>query len=404
MIKKAFEPMIIGNIQFKNRIIRSATHEGMADDEGFATDDLKKLYVRLAKGGVGGIITGYSGVQPNGKSPLYNMTMIHKDEYIPKLKEITDAVHEYGTPIILQIAHCGRQTRSKITGLPVVAPSAVRDTFYNEDMPEELSADEINIIIDDFVSAILRAKKAGFDGVQLHGAHGYLLSQFLSSHSNIRTDEWGGTTRNKYRIISEIYTRAEGIVGDYPIFIKISAHDGQKNGVRIDEAVEIAKLLEESGCAGIEVSSGVIEDGLYTVRGEVLPADAAMEYTFKYKKLPWLGKKILKPIIKRLIKQPKPLLKYNLDAAIQIKKAVNIPVIVVGGINNINDIHHILENETIDFVSMCRPFIAQSNIVKQFEQGKQTKSKCIMCNYCAIIGEERPLKCYQGRLPNQLLL
>ena len=189
MTKKAFEPVAIGNMQFKNRIIRSATHEGMADEEGFATNDLKKLYVRLAKGGAGGIITGYSSVQPDGKSPLYRMTMIDKDDYIPKLKEITDTVHEFGTPIIMQIAHCGRQTRSKVTGLPTIAPSAVRDKFYNEDLPKALSAEEINIIIDNFVRAILRAKKAGFDGVQIHGAHGYLLSQFLSSHSNRRTDE-----------------------------------------------------------------------------------------------------------------------------------------------------------------------------------------------------------------------
>lgn len=400
MIKKAFEPVAIGNMQFKNRIIRSATHEGMADEEGFPTNDLKKIYVRLAKGGCGGIITGYSSVQPDGKSPLYRMTMIDKDDYIPKFKEITDAVHEFGTPIIMQIAHCGRQTRSKVTGLPTVAPSAVRDKFYNEDLPKALSAGEINIIIDNFVRAILRAKKAGFDGVQIHGAHGYLLSQFLSSHSNRRTDEWGGTIQNKYRIISEIYKRAKGIVGDYPILIKISAHDGQKNGVRVNEAVEIAKLLEASGCDGIEVSSGVIEDGLYTMRGEELPGDAAMEYTFKYKKLPFWVKRIARPVIKRMLKQPKPLLKYNLEAAIEIKKAVDIPVIVVGGINNISDINYIVENENIDFVSMCRPFITQPDIVKRFEQGNQTKSKCIMCNYCVIIGEERPLKCYQGKLPN----
>ncbi|MCF6249060.1 MAG: NADH:flavin oxidoreductase [Desulfobacula sp.] len=399
MKKKTFETTVIEGIQFKNRIIRSATHEGMADDKGFATDALKKLYVRLAKGGAGGIITGYSAIQPDGKSPLYNMTMIDTDETIPKFKEITDAVHAFGTPIIMQIAHCGRQTRSKITGVPIVAPSALRDKFYSEDMPKALTTDEINTIIGHFVDAILRTKKAGFDGVQLHGAHGYLLSQFLSSHSNRRTDEWGETIQNKYRIISEIYKRARDVVGDYPILIKISAHDGQKNGVRVDEAVKIAKLLEDSGCAGIEVSSGVIEDGLYTMRSETLPVDPAMAYTFKYKNLPSWVKSFAKPILKLIMKQPKPLLKYNLDAAIQIKKAVGIPVIVVGGINNINDINHIVENENIDFASMSRPFITQPDIVKKFQQGKQIKSKCIMCNYCAIIGEERPLKCYYGKMP-----
>jgi len=400
-MKKTFETAAIEDIQFKNRIIRSATHEGMADDKGFPTDDLKKLYTRLARGGAGAIITGYSAVQPDGKSPLYNMTMIDKDEYIPKFKEITDSVHEFETSVIMQIVHCGRQTRSRITGLPTVAPSAVRDRFYSEDMPKALTPDEINTIIDNFVSAISRAKKAGFDGVQLHGAHGYLLSQFLSSHSNRRTDEWGGTTQNKYRIISEIYKRARDKVGDYPDLIKISAHDSQKNGVRVDEAVKIAKMLEGSGCAAIEVSSGVFEDGLYTMRGETLPADPAMVYTFKYKRLPFWVKSVAKPILKLLIKQPKPLLKFNLDAAIQIKKAVDVPVIVVGGINNINDINHIVEKENMDFVSMSRPFITQPDIVKKFQQGRQATSKCIMCNYCAIIGEERPLKCYYGKLPGK---
>ncbi len=402
MTKTTFETVNIGGVLLKNRIIRSATHEGMADDKGFATDALKKLYVRLAKGGAGAIITGYSAVQADGKSPLYNMTMIDKDEYIPKFKEITLAVHEYGTPVIMQIAHCGRQTRSKITGLPTVAPSAVKDKFYSEDTPKALNTDEINTIIDNFVSAICRAKKAGFDGVQLHGAHGYLLSQFLSSHSNRRTDEWGGTTRNKYRIISEIFKRAKDKIGDYPILIKINAHDGRKKGIKVSEAVEVAKLLEQSGCAAIEVSSGVVEDGLYTMRSKTLPADPAMVYTFKYKKLPSWIKSIAKPLLKLLMPQPKPLLKYNLDAALQIQKAVSTPVIAVGGLNNINDINNVIENSGVEFVSMSRPFITQPDIVNRFQQGKQTVSKCIMCNYCVIIGEERPLKCYYGKLPKNI--
>ncbi|MCP4161277.1 MAG: NADH:flavin oxidoreductase [Deltaproteobacteria bacterium] len=400
---KVFEKSNIDKICFSNRIIRSATHEGMADDDGFATDELKKLYLRLAKGGAGAIITGYTGIQPDGKSPLYNMTMIHKDEFIPKLKEITDAVHEYETPIILQIAHCGRQTRSKITGFPTLAPSAIRDKFYSEDMPRALTVEEINTIISNFVSAISRAKKAGFDGVQLHAAHGYLLNQFLSSHSNRRTDEWGGSTQNKFRIISEIFKRARESVGNYPILVKISAYDNQKNGIRIDEAVEFAKMFQDAGCSGIEVSSGVFEDGLYTMRSEALPAEAAMAYTFKYKTLPSIIKSIATPLLKIFLKQPKPLLKFNLDAAEQIKKTVDIPVITVGGINNIKDINHVVENENIDFVSMARPFIIQPNIVSKFQKGDQAASKCIMCNYCSLIGEERPLKCYYGKLPKENL-
>ena len=314
-------------------------------------------------------------------------------------KEITDAVYEYDTSIIMQISHCGRQTRSKISGLPTVAPSALRDTFYSEDMPKELSEDEINELINNFVSAIIRARKAGFDGVQLHLAHGYLLSEFLSSHANHRKDRWGGSIANKYRIIDEIFKKAKEQVGDYPILAKINAHDGRKNGMRIEEAIIIAQMLEESGCVAIEVSCGTVEDGLYTIRGEKLPAEAAMEYMFKYKNLPGFVKTIAKPILKTVMKQPKPLLKYNLDAATRIKDAVRIPVIVVGGINNIDDINDIIKNKNMDFVSMCRPFIMEPDIVNKFNQGIQTASNCIMSNHCIMIVEDKPLKCYYGKLP-----
>ena len=398
MTHAIFEEASLAGIKLKNRIIRSATHEGMADEKGFPTENLKKLYIRLAKGEVGAIITGYAGVQADGKSSFFAMSMIDSDESIPAYRETTNAVHEYGTPIILQIAHCGRQTRSKSTGLRTVAPSSLRDAFYNEDMPKELSEDEINEIIDNFVSAIVRAKQAGFDGVQLHAAHGYLLSEFLSSYSNRRKDNWGGSTENKYRIVAEIFRRAKEQVGDYPILVKMNAHDGRKNGMKIEEAIGIAQMLEQSGCAAIEVSCGVFEDGLYTMRGEKLPADAAMQYTFKYKKLPTLVKAIAKPLLTAFMKQPKPLLKYNLEAAMQIKKAVKIPVIVVGGINNMDDINHLIKDSNMDFVSMSRPFIIEPNIAAKFKQGTQTVSKCIMCNYCAIIGEEKPLKCHYGKL------
>lgn len=402
MDNKIFRHALLAGITLNNRIIRSATHEGLADENGYPTEKLKELYVRLARGGVGAIITGYAGVQADGKTNLFAMTMMDNDDKIPAYKEITRAVHQHNTPIILQLAHCGRQTRSKITGCPTVAPSAIRDTLFTEDMPRELSEEGINGIIDNFVAAIIRAKKAGFDGAQLHCAHSYLIAQFLSSNTNRRNDRWGGSTENKYRIIAEILRRAKEQVGDFPILVKINAYDGRKNGMRIDEAVLIAVMLEQSGCGAIEVSCGSFEDGFYPIRNEKMPLEAIMEYNFRYKNLPKAIKAVAKPFVPVFMKQPKPLLKYNLEAAIRIKKEVAIPVIVVGGINNIDDIHDIINNRNIDFVSMSRPFIIEPNIVNKFREGKQTKSKCIMCNYCVIIAEERPLKCYAGKLPAEI--
>lgn len=160
MNRQIFEPAVINGIKLKNRIIRSATHEGMADEKGCPTEQLKTLYCRMAKGEVGAIITGYAGVQQDGKSSYYRMLMIDDDICTGHYRDLVDAVHKYNTPIILQIAHCGRQTRSKITGRKTVAPSAIRDSFFNEAVPKELSEVEIEEIIDNFVRAVERAHKA----------------------------------------------------------------------------------------------------------------------------------------------------------------------------------------------------------------------------------------------------
>jgi len=395
----AFKPLEISGIRFKNRIIRSATHEGMADETGIPDERLKKLYVSLAKGSAGAIITGFTGIRQDGKSSMHNMIMIDRDEVIPAFKEITDAVHEYNTPIIMQVAHCGRQTRSKSTGEPVKGVSPIRHKFFNEDLPHELTQSEINEIINGFVLAAIRAKNAGFDAIQLHAAHGFLLSEFLSSHSNRRNDQWGGSIKNRFRIVKEILERTKEKTDGFPVFIKLNSHDSQKNGMIVDEAVAYAKMLEQAGCDGIEVSCGTIEDGLYTIRGEKLPAEAALQYTFKYESLPLLVKKVAGPFLKAVVKQPKPLNNYNLDAAVKIRKAVNIPVMVVGGINSFDSIDKIINRHGIDLVSMSRPFIIQPDIVEKFKSGDLQKSKCIMCNFCAILIEKRSLKCYYGKLP-----
>jgi 2,4-dienoyl-CoA reductase-like NADH-dependent reductase (Old Yellow Enzyme family) len=398
MNEAPFQPLSIAAVQLKNRIIRSATHEGLAEKDGCPTKKLRELYARLAKGGAGAIITGYTGIQQDGKSPLHRMLMIDQDRFVGPYRAMTEEVHGLGTPIFLQIAHCGRQTRSKITGVTTRAPSAIRDRFYNEDMPKELTEGEIEEIIDNFVKGIERAKRAGFDGVQLHAAHGYLLSEFLSPYSNHRQDQWGGTTENRFRIIREIYDRARRVVGDYPILAKLNAYDGRKGGMRVDEAVSVARLLEESGCAAIEVSCGTTEDGMYMTRGPKLPIDAIFTHTFKYKSLPSWQKSLMRPLASLFTRQPKPLANYNVEAAQAIKAHVGIPVIVVGGVATLTDIKEIVGEGKADAISMCRPFIIEPNIVKKFQEGKQDRSKCIQCNFCVIAAETRPLRCYHGKL------
>ena len=401
MYRSLFEKSSIAGVTLKNSLIRSATHESMADERGAPTAALEKLYLRIAKGGAGAIITGYAGVQQDGKSSLLNMLMIDTDELIPAHRRLTDKVHEQGIPIILQIAHCGRQTRSAVTGLPTVAPSPVKDFIFNEDRPHELDERAIETIINNFVSATERAKKAGFDAVQLHMAHGYLLAQFLSNHTNHRRDKWGGSTENKFRIIAEIMRRIRKSLGSYPVLAKINAYDGRSNGMRIEEAVEIARMLETVGCDAIEVSSGTVEEGLAVIRGPNPPVEALFNTTFRFKEISPLMKTISAPFIRFTMRSPGPLRGYNLKAAKTIKQAVSIPVITVGGLHNLSDISSAIESESTDYISMSRPFIIEPDIVRKFQEGKQTASRCIMCNYCALMIETDKVRCYYGKLPGK---
>ena len=219
-----FTPGKIGSLELRNRLIRTASHEALATESGDPTDSHFQFYRRFIAGGIGLVITGYAGITQRGKSALHRMTMIDHDERIPAHEALCDKVHAAGGKIVLQIAHCGRQTWSKDTGLPpLVAPSAIPCGFYKE-MPHALEEEEIDTIVGQFASAAARAKEAGYDGVEVHGAHGYLLSTFLASHANHRSDRWGGPLENKFRIIGKILRAVRDAVGPgFPLLIKLNS-------------------------------------------------------------------------------------------------------------------------------------------------------------------------------------
>ncbi len=393
-----FNETTISGIAVKNRIIRSATHDGLADENGAPSEKLIAKYEHLAKNEIGCIITGYAAVSKNGVSPYPRMLKIFDDDVIDKYKELTDAVHRRGTPVILQIAHCGRQTSSKAIGMQKVAPSNVLHAFY-PDKAKELTDSEIHGIIGDFISAAVRAEKAGFDGVQLHGGHGYLLHDFLSPYGNRRKDAWGGTLENRCRIV-ELIIKGIKEKTKLPVWIKLSAEDNRKGGMNIEASVEICKRLEAAGCDAIEVSCGTVQDGMNTMRSELMPMDAVFKYREPCASFPKILNKIALPaanLINPLIKQPKPLKNFNVVNAAIIKKKVSIPIIVVGGIHKSGDMESILTEGKADFVSMCRPFICEPDLVKKLKNG-QPEAKCIMCNYCGLVIEKEPTKCLYGKV------
>jgi 2,4-dienoyl-CoA reductase-like NADH-dependent reductase (Old Yellow Enzyme family) len=327
--------------------------------------------------------------------------MIDTDEAIPFYRELAQAAHAEGVPILLQVAHCGRQTRSASIGFQPVAPSALRDKFYNEEIPHELNPDEIEAIIGNFVEAARRGKEAGFDGVQFHAAHGYLLSEFLSPYMNRRRDAWGGTTENRARILTEIIRRTKRKLGDLPLWVKMNGHDGRKGGMTVPEAGAIARLLEQSGCSGIEVSCGVMEDNFYSTRFEVHPAKAILSYNFKSEKMPHALKPLFELFLKAMLRQRKPTRLFNLPAAREIKKAVSITVMAVGGVRTLQDINEVLAEGGVDLVSLSKPLLLEPDLIAKIMSGKQDKARCIDCCYCMLAAEAGPTRCYYGKIPGR---
>jgi 2,4-dienoyl-CoA reductase-like NADH-dependent reductase (Old Yellow Enzyme family) len=395
-MKTVFEPCSIGTLTLKNRIIRAATHEGMAQHDGMPTDDLLRTYQKLAAGGAGAIITGYASVSRNGRT-FPNMLMFDNDTYIPVYKSINDQLKQFKAPIILQIAHGGSRSMSKNTGQDVISASARKKNDHG-DAVKEASEAEVRSIVAAFVAAIVRAKAASFDGVELHAAHGYLLSEFVSPVLNKRRDQWGGSTENRLRIVTDILSAARNEVGNsFPILIKMSGHDEFKRGLAAAEAVKIAQILQAASCNAIEVSCGY-GDFMHTVRMPKVPVDAVLGLMPRYRDMPGYQKRLFRLMAPFLARVRTPLQNYNVPLAEQIKRTVDIPVIAVGGIRNLQDIKTIISDKGIDLVSLARPFIIEPDIVNRFQQGQES-SRCINCGYCLIGVTANKLRCYYGRLP-----
>ncbi len=334
-MKKVFERSVIGTIELKNRILRSATHEGMGDQYGKPLKELYETYEKLAKGGAGAIITGYVGIKQSGRT-LFNQRMFDKDEYVADYKPFNLKLKQYNTPVILQLAHGGSQTSSKITGDVPLSASPTKNYFGER--CKEASEIEIEDIIDCFVKSIGRAKEAEFTGVQLHAAHGYLLSEFLSPLLNKRKDHWGGSVENRFRIVREILQRSREKVGHFPIWVKVSAFDEHRNRKELEEMIKGCQMLQGDGCDAIEVSCGYGFKGFDTIRVPKIPVEAMLALLPEFQNSSSLKKSFLKIVAPLVIKKYKPIHNYNVKSAERIKKNVDIPVIVVGGIRKLEDI------------------------------------------------------------------
>lgn len=343
---KLFSPAQLGTLTLPNRLVRSATAERMADADGRPKPSLVSLMRDLAEGGVGLIITGHMYIDPAGKCHP-EMAGIYDDSLVPGLASLVDAVHAAGGRVAVQINHGGMQC-SRETVDEGVASSAIAADFLQQPA-REMRVDEIEVTIAAYAGAARRAQAAGFDAVQLHGAHGYLISQFLSPFVNRRTDGWGGDLAGRMRFLREVCGAVRAEVGpDYPVFIKLGMLDGVAGGLTLDEGVQVVAALAEMGLDGVEVSAGIGGGDVQASRAGISsPDDEA----------------------------------YFRHLAQAARAVTDLPIVLVGGFRSRGVMDEVLASGDADFVSLCRPLICEPDFPRRLQAG-QTKAACISGNRC----------------------
>lgn len=349
------EDINIGMAHIKNRLVRSATHEWLAEDDGTPTEPISHMYETLASHEIGLIISGYAYVSSNGKGSK-GQQGLHSDHVIPPYREIADRIHRHGSSFFIQLVHNGRYSYPTMESPFPPAPSELPVPGTNV-RSRAMTGDEIERVIEDFVAAIGRAMRAGADGVQLHCAHGFLISSFLSPFLNRREDDWGGDTVGRTRIAIEILRRARKRFGNYPIMAKINCIDGIQGGMDARESIEIAKILSSEGIDAIEVSGGIDEAPIDITCQQVTSIEQEA-YFREYSKA--------------------------------IRRAVNCPVILVGGIRSLEVMRKILSDACADMISMSRPLIREPDFVSKLLSGKKSEASCVSCNKCF---DETGVKC-----------
>ncbi len=348
-MKDLFDKTTINGMALNNRFVRSATWEGMCGKDGRPTSKLVTLYRDLAAGGVGLIITGYAFVRPDGKQ-LPGKMGIHTDDFGADMRALAEAVHNEGGKLCMQLVHAGGQTTTKTAGRRPLAPSAVKVEQFPEE-PEAMIQGDIEEVISAFGYGARRAKEYGFDAVQLHAAHGYLINQFLSPLTNHRIDGYGGPIGNRCRFLMEVYRRVRSEVGAaFPVLAKLNGSDNLEGGLDAGDAIIAARLLAEEGIDAIEVSGGT------AASGEETPVRTAIDRPEREA--------------------------YNLPLAGGIKKAVGCPIMAVGGFRSLEVINGAVVTDGIDYVSMSRPFIREPQLVTRWQKGDRSPARCISCNGC----------------------
>ena len=345
-MKEVFSVSAIGSLELKNRFVRSATWEGMADEAGRPRPQYLETMIALARGGVGLIITGHAFVSPEGQATPWQLA-IDRDDCREGLQEITAAVHAAGGKIVVQLAHAGFFAAAGITGRDrlVVSPQESQDPSPQK----EIDKQGLQELLGAYAAAAGRARKAGFDGVQVHMAHGYLLSQFLSPAFNRRRDGYGGDIHNRSRIHREICGAIRDTVGkDYPLLIKLNAQDFIENGLTVPEAAAAARLMVDAGVDAVELSGGTI------ISGRLSPSRTKINAPEKEA--------------------------YFREEARWLRENVQVPLLLVGGNRSYEVAAGLLAEGAADYISLSRPLIREADLIRRWEEGDRRPAACVSDN------------------------
>lgn len=344
-----FEPVKIGQIKLKNRLVRSATAERMADKDGAVTDQMVTLYKDLAEGGVGTIITGHAFVHADGRMGA-TMLGLDNDKLIESIKRLSKAVHTSDTKLFVQLNHGG--AHGKIPMAP--SPTKLR---RQENPPKEMTEDDIKQVIDSFGAAAKRARECGADGVQLHAAHGFLINQFLSPLTNKRKDDWGGSPEKRVDFLLAVFKSVRQAAGsDFPVWAKVNGEEFIQGSRSLEECFLAAVKLAEVGIDAIEISG--------------------------------LGQK--KKDREEGTSNDKP---FYLTQAEHFRAKLKIPLILVGGIRSVEVMEMLIKEKGINLISMCRPFIRKPDLPLKLQKKEVFKSSCVSCGACAR-NNSVPIKCW----------
>jgi 2,4-dienoyl-CoA reductase-like NADH-dependent reductase (Old Yellow Enzyme family) len=383
-----FTPITIGPLTLRNRSIRAAAFEGMCANNTI-TNQLIDYHRSVASGGIGMTTVAYAAINKTGLSFKHQLWL--REEILPDLKKLTDSIHKENAAASIQLGHCGNMAKKSVIGSRPVSAST-RINWYAPSYPRAMTKQDIIDTAKDFGNAVRLSQQAGFDAVEIHAGHGYLISQFLSPYTNKRKDEFGGSLQNRMRFMQMVMKEVmEAAAGKTAVLVKMNMRDGFKGGMDIDESLEVAKELERIGVHALVLSSGFVSRApMYVMRGKM--------------PLKTLAKHMDNPLMSFFVRLFGKMLvpnvpfseNYFLEDARLFRKALKMPLVYVGGILSKQNIDEAL-SEGFEAVAIARALIKDPDFINKLLAEQLEHSSCDTCNHCIAIMYNGPFSCIQNQ-------